>query len=63
MMTKKEQLKAAFRTILKDMMNKLGGNFSIDGDIEKIVANETSELLLKEVSIRTPLRWGGKWKW
>ena len=54
MMTKKEQLKIAFKTILMDMLAKFSPEYY------KHVAHDTiseySELLLKEVSIRTNLK-------
>ena len=54
MMTKKEQLKIAFKAILMDMLAKFSPEYY------KHVAHDTiseySELLLKEVSIRTDLK-------
>ena len=53
MMTKKEQLKVAFKVTLKDLFNKLIGH--LDYDSRKAI-DITAETLLKEVSIRTPLK-------
>ena len=55
-LSKKEQLKVAFKLTLKVMMDKLTITFSPDKDMEDMIVDETSELLLKEVSIRTDLR-------
>lgn len=69
MLTKKEQLKKVFRTVLKDMLRRIvkvttkpaiismdkRGAASAIQEIQKIV-DETVNILIKEVSIRTPLR-------
>ena len=53
MMTKLDQIKVAFRIILKDMIIKSVGILNID---DKVLVNQTAELMVKEVSIRTDLR-------
>ncbi len=51
-MTKKEQLKAAFKVLLKDMLDKIvPTNRLFTGEINDRL-NECTNLLLEEVTIR-----------
>ena len=52
-MTAKEQLRAAFKVILKDLFTKLIGKLKYNST-EAI--DITVDVLLREVSIRTPLK-------
>ena len=52
-MTKQEQLKIAFATIIKDVLLGVTSGFD-DGDQSTV--DETVNELLKEVSIRTDLK-------
>ena len=55
-MTKKEQLKVAFRAIVFNLLDKVvAPNRLLTGSIA-VDLDETTNLLLKEVSIRTDLR-------
>ena len=53
-MTKKEQLKIAFKAILMDMLAKFSPEYY--KHVVHDTISEYSELLLKEVSIRTDLK-------
>lgn len=60
-MTKKEQLKVAFKVMLKDLMDKFVPESygSVGAEVSGIVRQEisnTADLMVKEVSIRTDLR-------
>ena len=57
MMTKKEQLKVAFKGVLIKLIEKYMDNGWLpDYNDRDADANATAGLLLKEVSIRTPLK-------
>jgi len=52
-LTKKEQLKIAFRVLLKDLFNELIGDLDYDNTD---VIDVTADMLLREVSIHTNLK-------
>jgi len=52
-MTKQEQLKVAFKIILLDILDEYK---AFDKDVVTASLDEFSNRLLKEVSIRTPLK-------
>ena len=53
-LTKKEQLKIAFKTLITDMLHTIVGNLNDTDDV--IAINNTANLMVREVSIRTDLR-------
>ena len=60
MMTKKEQLnkktqlKIAFKRLITDMLHRIVGNLNDTDD--QIAIEDTANLMVREVSIRTPLK-------
>ena len=53
-MTKKEQLKVAFKALITDMLHRIVGNLNDSDDV--IAIEETANLMVKEVTIRTVLK-------
>ena len=54
MMTKKEQLKNVFKTILISMIKEI--DYTLNPATEDRLVEKNTNILLKEVSIRTPLK-------
>lgn len=52
-MTKKGQLLVAFKVLMKDMLNNMVVKINDD---DRVAINNTANLMVKEVSIRTDLR-------